>query len=57
MVEAELLDADLVDLRAQTDDGGGGQENVAAGEDEVDVGRETRGERTEEAGCALLVSR
>ena len=52
MVEAELLDADLVDLRAQTDDGGGGQENVAAGEDEVDVGGETRGERTEEPGCA-----
>ena len=27
MVEAELLDADLVDLRAQPDDGGGGQED------------------------------
>lgn len=52
MVEAELLDADLVDLRAQTDDGGGGQENVAAGEDEVNVGGESRGERTEEPGCA-----
>ena len=52
MVEAELLDADLVDLRAQPDDGGGGQENVAAGEDEMDVGGEARGERTEEPGCA-----